>query len=70
MRSGIRSIQLVVAILFSVSAFVENPNEIDPRIPVETDPLFFFQLAPRIAKFSCRAESFCRVTKQPFSAIS
>ena len=49
---------------------VENPNEIDPRIPVETDPLFFFQLAPRIAKFSCRAESFCRVTKQPFSAIS
>ena len=49
---------------------VENPNETDPRIPVETDPLFFFQLAPRIAKFSCRAESFCRVTKQPFSANS
>ena len=34
---------------------VENPNEIDPRIPVETDPLFFFHLAPGIAKFSRQA---------------
>ena len=34
---------------------MENPNEIDPRIPTEIDPLFFFQLAPRFAKFSCRA---------------
>ena len=57
-------------IVDGIGIFVENPNEIDPRIPVETDSLFFFQLAPRIAKFSCRAESFCRVTKQPFSANS
>ena len=51
-------------------SYVENPNEIDPRIPVEIDPLFFFQLAPRFAKFSRQAEPIYRVTKQPFSAIS
>ena len=58
--------------LFLITLHTENEKEISlDEINAEIAAYcLFFQLAPRIAKFSCRAESFCRVTKQPFSAIS
>ena len=46
-----RDIEMGKILFVSVfNVWMENPTEIDPRIPTETDPLFFFQLAPGIGK--------------------